>query len=175
MSNNQFKHLLAFDLASYGAALGIINQYVDDSLVKVFEISPCGSSATLILLSSDVVSLQIIKSQSESIFKSQILAISLVENVHEDLLLAYLSQNKTVLKNHLVVLEGSYVSSALEVANSLLKANETLVDFRIIRTFPKNVVLTFTNNKIQSFEYKDFKKTIIENIQPVLKSYYEIN
>lgn len=173
--SNQYKHLLAFDLASYGAALGIINQYVDDSTVKVFEISPCGSSATLILLSSDSVSLQIIKSQSESVFKSQILSTAIVENVHDDLLAAYLSQNKAVLKNNLVVLEGNYVSAALETANNLLNSGESLVDFRIIRTFPKSVVLTFTNNKIQPFESKDFKKTFIENVQPVLKSYYEIN
>lgn len=172
MSN---KHLLAFDLASYGAALGIINQYVDDSNVKVFEISPCGSSAILILISSDKMSLQIVKSQSESIFKAQILASAMVENIHNDLLPTYLSQNKVELKNNLLVLEGSYVCSALEIANELLNSGETLVDFRIIRTFPKSVMLTFTSSITKTFEFKDFKKTIIENVQPVLKSYYEIN
>lgn len=175
MSNKQFNHLLAFDLASYGAALGIINQYVDDASVKVFEISPCGSSSILILLSSDKVSLQIVKSQSESIFKGQILASVVVENIHNDLLPVYLSQNKTELKNNLLVLEGHYVSSALEIANEMLNAGESLVDFRIIRTFPKSVVLTFTSSTTKIFESKDFKKTIIENVQPVLKTYYEIN
>lgn len=175
MSNTQYKHLLAFDLASYGAALAIINQFVDDSAVKVFEISPSGSSATLILLSSDAMSLQVIKAQGESVFKSQVLASALVENIHADLFPAYLSQNKTQLKNNLMVLEGNYVSLALAAANKLLNSGETLVDFRIIRTFPKNVMLTFTNSKTQIFESKDFKKTLIDNIQPVLKSYYEIN
>ena len=174
---NQYKHLLAFDLASYGAALGMINQFADDTTIKVFEVSPCGSSAVLILLSNDKVSLQIVKSQSESLFKSQIMSVSLIENIHDDLLPVYLSQNKVDLKSNLLILEGNWVSSAFELANTILLAGEQLVDFRIIRTFPKNVILTFTStkNEIEEIDSKDFKKTFIENLQPVLKSYYELN
>ncbi|MEQ1723224.1 MAG: hypothetical protein ABL930_08600 [Pseudobdellovibrio sp.] len=174
---NQYNNLLAFDLASYGAALSIINQFADDLSIKVFEVSPSGSSAILILISTDKVSLQIVKSQSETIFKSQILSASIVENIHENLLPAYLSQNKVELKSNMLVLEGNYVSTGLELANALLFSGEQLVDFRIIRTFPKNVILTFTTskNEIGKLDSKDFKKTFIENIQPVLKSYYELN
>ncbi len=174
---NQYKHLLAFDLASYGAALGMINQFADDTTIKVFEVSPCGTSAILILLSADTMSLQIVKSQCETLFKSQIMSASIVENIHEDLLPVYLSQNKVELKSNLLILEGNWVSSAFELANTILLTGEQLVDFRIIRTFPKNVILTMTstNNEIEKIDSKDFKKTFIENLQPVLKSYYELN
>ncbi len=173
----QYKYLLSFDLASYGAALSIINQFVDDSSIKVFEVSPSGSSAILILLANDKVSLQIVKSQSETIFKSQILSSSMVENIHENLLPAYLSQNKVELKNNLIVLEGNYLSTAFELANTLLFSGGLIVDFRTIRTFPKNVVLTFavSKNEFSKLDSKEFKKTYIENVQPVLKSYFELN
>ncbi len=174
---NQYKHLLAFDLASYGAALSMINQFADDTTIKVFEVSPCGSSAILILLSTDIMSLKIMKSQSETLFKSQILSSSMVENIHENLLPTYLSQNKIELKSNLLILEGNHVSKAFELANLLLLLGEQLVDFRIIRTFPKNVILTLTStkNEIEKIDSNDFKKTFIENLQPVLKSYYELS
>lgn len=178
---NQYNHLLAFDLSSYGVALAIINQFADDEAVKVFEVSPCGQSAILILLAKDANVLVILNAEIESTFKSQILASSLIENTHGDLLPTYLSQNKVVLHKSLIILEGSSVAMGLALAHKALEEKNTLVDFRVIRTFPKNVVITLTteapeaNNRWMSLDDGfDFKKTYIENIQPLLKSYFEI-
>jgi len=175
---NQYNHLLAFDLSSYGAAFAIINQFVDDEAVKVFEVSPCGPSAILILLSKDAISLQIVKSEVDVIYKSQILSSVLIENIHPELLPAYLSQNKTKLNNSLIILEGSFVAASLSLAQKALEEKNALVDFRVVRTFPKNVILTITAASVDQLvnsDAFDFKKTYIENIEPSLKSFYEIN
>lgn len=174
---NQYNHLISFDLSSYGVALAIINQFVDDKTIKVFEVSPCGQSAILILLATDNISIQIIKSGAASLFKSQILSCAVIENIHADLLPAYLSQNKAALAGSLMLLENPSVSAALGLADQLLKEKHLLVDFRVIRTFPKNVILTFSTEKLSylnKLNLPDFKKTSIENIQPSLKSFYEI-
>lgn len=174
---SQHKHLLAFDLTSYGSALAIINQFVDDDAVKVFEISPCGSSATLILLAKDTVSLQIIKSEVLSYFMNQVLSSGFIENTHDELLVTYLSQNKPKVEKAMVILEGAFVSEGLEIADKALKNNNSLIDFRVIRTFPKNIVMTFSLKNISDFISVDktsYKKTLIEDVQPLLKSYFEI-
>lgn len=174
---NQYKHLLALDLSSYGAALAIVNQFVDDAAVKVFEISPCGQSAVLILVSKENISLQIIKAETNSIFRSQVLSSALIENVHEELLPTYLSQNKARLSHSLIILESSSVATCFFMADKLLKAKYSLIDFRVVRTFPKNVILSVgTDNLSQPINFSglDFKKTYIENIQPILKNFYEV-
>ena len=171
------QHLLALDLTSYGAALAVINKYVDDENVKVFEVSPCGQSAVLILLAKEPLALQVVKSESLAMLKSQILECQLIENFHADLLPAYLSQNKTPLQKVMAILEGSLVSSGLLLANQLLNEGLSLVDFRVVRTHPKNVILTFTAARAMTmahFQNLDFKYTFIEDLQPSLKSFYEL-
>ncbi len=175
---HQYKHLLVFDLSSYGAAFSIINQFVDDDSVKVFEISPCGQSAILILLSKETISLQIIKSEVTSIFGSQILSCVIIENLHADLLPTYLSQNKATLNKTLAILEGSSVALGFALAQKALDEKNILVDFRVIRTHPKSVLLTISAESLGllvNTDSFDFKKTCIDAIQPILKSYYEIS
>lgn len=174
---NQFKNVLVFDLSSYGSALSIINQFVDDTVVKVFEVSPCGQSAILILSASESLALQIIKAESEAIFKAQILSLELIENIHEDLLPTYLSQNITKVQRAMLILENPFVSSAMQIANNYLQSGRQLTDFRVIRTYPKNVILFFTSEKVDNFSDTDligFNKTVIDNVQPALKSFFEI-
>lgn len=172
----QYKHLFAADLSSYGSALAIINKFVDDENVKVFEVSPCGQGGILLLVAKEILPLQILKSECEAMLKSQILNSCVIENCHEQLLKTYLSQNKTKLNKVMAVLEGSFVSSGLFLANELLNENLQLVDFRVIRTFPKNVVITVTAERAMAmahFQNLDFKYTYIEDIQPSLKAFYE--
>lgn len=174
---NKYKHIIAFDLSSYGAALAIINQFVDDEGVKVFEISPCGTSAILILLAQEINLAQLLKSEIISFFKAQVLNAHVVENIHCDLLPTYLSQNKALLQKNLLVLEGNSIATGLRLADRILKDKHALVDFRVVRTFPKNVILSITTeNNIQclDLDISDFRKTYIEGVQPVLKSYYEV-
>lgn len=174
---NQYKHLIAYDLSSYGAAFAIINQFVDDEAVKVFEVSPCGQTAILILLSKEPISLQIIKSEVASIFGSQVLSCALIENIHEDLLPTYLSQNKSTLRKTLAILEGPSIANGFVLAQRALEKKNTLIDFRVIRTFPKNILLTISAESLGQLinpDGFDFKQTNFDSIQPSLKSFYEI-
>ncbi len=173
----QYNHLLVFDLSSYGAAFAMINQFVDDEAVKVFEVSPCGQAAILILLAKEIISLQIIKAEAAAIFSSQILATALIENIHADLLPTYLSQNKSPLNKAVAILEGSMIALGFSLAQKALLASNTLIDFRVIRTFPINVVITVSAESADSLvnsDGYDFKKTYIDKVQPSLKSFYEI-
>lgn len=176
-SLNQYKHLIALDLTSYGAAFAIINRFVDDDGIKVFEVSPCGQTAILILLAKEITSAQILISEIASFFKDQVLNIALIENAHTDLLPTYLSQNKTSLNKNLLILEGSSVALGLHLADKLLKQKYALVDFRVIRTFPKNVIISATTasmTELLDIDCANFKKNYIEEVQISLKSFYEI-
>lgn len=173
---NKFKHVLALDLSSYGAALSIINQFVDDQTTKVFEVSPAGQTAILILVSQDLIGLQVIKSEAVSFYRSEILEFALIENIHEEVFPAYLSQNKPEVSKTLVIVEGPFVSTALAIADQLVSYKNVLLDFRVVRTGPKNIILTVGTAELSYFDTIDlrgFKKTIIENIQPSLKSFFE--
>lgn len=174
---NQFKHILTFELSSFGAALSVINHFVDDKAVKVFEVSPCGSAAVLILLGQDVLSLQILKSEAQARFRSQILESSIVEYAHGELLPAYLSQNKTGLSTSMVFLEGASVAKGISLGDFILKAGHTIIDFRIVRTNPKNVILTVgteTLSYFENFDSQDFKKSYVDKVQPSLKAFFEV-
>lgn len=174
---NTYNHLLAFDLSSYGAALSIVNQFVDDKTIKVFEVSPCGQTAILILISSDLVGLRVVQSEAVSFYRSEILESSFIENIHGDVVPTYLSQNKPGIGNTLVIFEGPFVSAALTIADRLVKQGNVLIDFRIIRTSPKNVILTVGTENLsyfKSFNYPGFKKIFIEKLQPSLKAFFEI-
>jgi hypothetical protein len=149
---------------------------VDDEGVKVFEVSPSGQSAILILLAKDVTALQVIKGETIAMLKSQILGSCLIENFNSELLPVYLSQNKTKLQKVMAVLEGGLVSSGLFLANQLLSEGLSLVDFRVVRTHPKNVIITVTApsaTAMAHFQNLDFKYSYIEDIQPALKAFYE--
>lgn len=174
---NKYKHVLAIDLSSYGAALSIINQFVDDHSIKVFEVSPCGQTAILILASQDLLGLQVVKNEVAAFYRSEILEFSMIENIHEDVVPVYLSQNKPGVGHTLVIIEGPFVSTALKIADQLVKDGNILLDFRVIRTGPKNIILTIGTESaafFDSFNYAGFKKTLIENIQPSLKAFFEI-
>ena len=174
---NSYKHLIAFYLTSYGAALVLLNQFVDGESVKDFEISPNGTAAQLILLGKEVTSLEVIKGQALSLLKSQILDVQTVNDIHQELLPSYLSQIKVELQNSLFILEGSSTPTALVLMQSLLSNGFKAVDFRIVRTGVKNVILTLTNDHDAGFLHMDslgFKKTYIEKIEPSLKSLFQI-
>jgi hypothetical protein len=128
-------------LSSYGSALSIINQFCDDEQVKAFEISPVGAAALLILTIKDAVSAEIILKEVSSFFNSQVLSIRLIKNINSIVLKNYLSQAQEALKDFVLVQEFSFVSEAFEVAQSLSSQQVALIDFRVIRTYPLNVIL----------------------------------
>lgn len=174
---NKYKHLISFDLSSYGTALSILNQFADGENVKDFEVSLCGTSAQLILLAQDTVSLQVIKGEAQALFKSQILDVQIVENIHVDLLPAYLSQNKPQIQNSMAVLEGIFVSTGLVLLQQALLAGFGVVEFRVVRTAPKNVILILTSNNEADFikiNSMNFKLNQISKVEKILKSYFEI-
>ena len=164
-------------MSSYGTALAILNQFADGENVKDFEVSVCGNSAQLILLAQEMVSLQIIKGESQALFKSQILDVQIIEDIHSELLPIYLSQNKPQVQNSMAIFEGAFVSTGLQLLQQALVNNLGVVEFRIIRTFPKNVILVLTSADIKNFQKVfsvDFKMTQINKAENILKSYFEI-
>lgn len=174
---NKYRHLLSFDLSSYGVALAIINEFVDRENIMDFEVSPCGQQAQLILLGLDIISLQVIKAQAEALFKSQILNACLINEINEQLLPTYLSQNKTPAKKSTMIIELSYVSEGLACAHHLLQSGIDILDFRVVRTSPKNVFIIATaenENSLTAFQHAAGKKTVIADTQPILRSYFEI-
>jgi len=173
---NQFNHLIAFDLSSYGAALALVNQFVDNDGCRDFELSPCGTSAQLILLVRDALALKVMREQASSILKSQILDIQTVENINSQLLPCYLSQSKTALQQKLYVFEGTFVASGLALMQELLGQGAKPMDFRVVRTAPKNVILTVTSEAsldIAAATRLQFKSTVIDSIQPALKEFFQ--
>ncbi|MCC2680064.1 MAG: hypothetical protein K0R29_2640 [Pseudobdellovibrio sp.] len=174
---NQYNHLIAFDLSSYGAALALVNQFVDNDGCRDFELSPCGTSAQLILLVRDALSLKVIREQASSLLKSQILDVQTVENINSQLLPCYLSQTKTSLQKKLYVFEGIFVASGLALMQELLSQGAQPVDFRVVRTSPKNVILTVTGESALDTTAAgrlQFKTTVIDSIQPSLKEFFQV-
>ena len=176
--NNQGS-LLVLDLSSYGSALAIINQFCDGKSVEVFEVSPVGTAALLILEIKDRIAATLLKTEIISFFKSSVLSSRLIEAYDLNLLKVYLSQNHTSIANHLLVQEFSFVSEALAAADQLIKQDLAVLDLRVIRTFPMNVILTLTSsdvNKLVAVKNAGAPRssTIIEKVEPVLKEYFQI-
>ena len=179
LNSLQYKNLLVLDLFSYGSALSIINQFVDDDQIKVFEISPVGSAATLVLWIRDFLTASVLKKEIESQFKSSFHSVSLVENLHEELLPIYLSQKQGLLCKKMLIAESNSLAGSVFAADAGLKENYSLVDFRVVRTYPKNVILIFSADHfktsfIESLQQKDFHLTQIDQLNGALKAYFEI-
>ncbi|MBC7465479.1 MAG: hypothetical protein H7256_05755 [Bdellovibrio sp.] len=175
----EFKNLLVFDLTKLGAAYQIINSFVDDEVVHVFEVSPLGTSAVLILASNDIITLKFIEKECQAFFKSDILNMAFLENVDEKIIEAYLSQNQTAVQKHLAIVEENSFAGAFQVANHALKQGIHIVDFRVVRTSIPNLILTLTSDSIEILSQlaqpqQLLKLTVIENSQKPLKSYFEI-
>ncbi len=173
---NSYNHLLSFDLTSYGAAMSIVNQFVDHEEVRDFELSPCGSGAQLILLGRQAISLSVLRGQAESLYKSQIIDSSVVENIHPQLLETYLAQNKVSVDAHMIIFEGSSLSEGFSLANEILNKSLNVLEFRMIRGASKNVMITVSDNNLNlltEISCGTFKKTVIENIQTPLRSYWQ--
>lgn len=176
---NSQASLLVLDLSSYGSALAIINQFCDGQSVEVFELSPVGTAAILILEIKDRIAGTLLKNEIFSFYKSSILSSRLIENYDPNLLKVYLSQNQAEVSTHLLVQEFSFVSEALAGAQGLIIQNLVIVDLRVIRTFPMNVILTATSSNLDKLvELKNVgaprTATIIEKVEPTLKEYYQI-
>ena len=178
-SLSSYRHLVIADLTSYGSALTLINELSDDDGVKVFEVSPMGSGALLILITKEATAAAILKNQIQSQMNPSVLNVALIENAHEDLIKTYLSQTQARVAKNIIVIESTFVSEALVVANRLLNNSIQLLDLRVVRTFPSNTIITATADhpeKLLSAVQGGLKTkyTLISNPQPVLKSYFEI-
>lgn len=174
----KYKHLLSLDLSSYGAALAIINQFVDGEIIRDFEVAPCGASAQIILLSQDDMALELVQAQLGTLLASQILKSALIKNIHSDLLNCYLGQNKPQIEKSILVLETCFLSSGLKAGQSLLVQNIQIVDFRVVRTNPKNVIViatAVTGNVFSDMSFEDCKVTVIDPVDKALRQLFEIS
>lgn len=177
MSNQS--SLLILDLSSYGSALAIINQFCDEKNVEVFEVSPVGTAGLLILEIKDSVAGNLVKNEVFSFYKNSILSFQLIEKFDLRLLKIYLSQNKDEVQKHLLVQEFSFVSDAFSAAQDWLNQGFSVIDFRVVRTFPANVILTVTSENLEKLvTVKNLGSpkvsSVIEKVEPVLKKYFQI-
>ena len=178
-SLTKYNNLVIIDLSSYGSALAIINQFADDKDVKVFEVSPLGQAALLVLMTHEQMAATLLKEQIISHWAAAVIQISVITNAHENLLKTYLSQNQSLPQKNILVLESNSVAVSLVAANQLLKENMNVLDLRVVRTYPANCILCVTAEKseplfIFSSKNKHLRSTLIENVEPTLKSYFEI-
>lgn len=176
------ENFLVFDLSKLGTAYQIINSFVDCETLQVFEISPIGAQAVLILMSKDLILLQLVHSQSESLYKSEILSSVIIKNMDSKILNPYLSQPNhppTEIKSNLLVIELNAFAAAFAKAKQLTDSGVDIIDFRAIRTCPPNLIITATSDKIEKlsqFVNQDVssKVSIIPQLQSSLRSYFEI-
>ncbi|OFZ28436.1 MAG: hypothetical protein A2622_04870 [Bdellovibrionales bacterium RIFCSPHIGHO2_01_FULL_40_29] len=178
-SLNNVGHLIIFDLSKLGSAYQLINSFVDERTVFVFEVSPVGDRALLILSCHDLISSQLIFSQAQSLFQSEILKSTLIENVENDVVLAYLSQKQSPCRSHFLILEENYFSLAFKKAQELFRSGVEIMDFRAIRTNPPNLVVTMTHDSVDFLnsmlmKLESGKATIVADVQPSLKAFFEI-
>lgn len=162
-----------------GAAYQIINLFADEQALHVFEVSPIGTQALLILSCKDLISAQLVYNECLSLHRSDVLASVIIENVNDSILNAYLSQEKPSLSTNILVIETQYFSHAFEAAKKLVQADIAVVDFRAVRTSPASLIVTGTNSSAENlnqFMSKNLfgKMTLIPDVQPVLKAYFEI-
>lgn len=167
------------DLTSYGSSLAILNQFVDDDVVKVFEVSPTGQASFLILTTQSLVDAEILESQIIKIYKDDILSIELIKNIKSEVVQTYLSQKAPDVKKSIAVFEMDRLSKAFFVANEMMEKNIHLLDFRVVRTQPCNIILTVSADSASQLleaksKYFFAKATIISEVQNTLKSYFEI-
>lgn len=176
MSN--LEQLLILDLSSYGVALSIINQFCDDKDVRVFEVSPIGTVALLVLLVKEKTLAAILKNEIFSFYKNSVLSMRLIENFDPQILMVYLSQNKAEVLKNILVQEFSFVSEAFAAAQLLLEKKISLIDFRVVRTYPLNAILISTSAEIESLiqiksQVSGKTQTLIEKTEPTLKAYFQ--
>jgi hypothetical protein len=107
-----------------------------------------------------------------------VLSACLLENLDSEILKVYLSQNKPEISKSLMVQEFSFVSEAFAAAQALVSKKISLVDFRVVRTFPINVILVSTAAQASDFEMAKGKmarsNTIIDQVEDTLKHYFQI-
>lgn len=176
---SSFGSVAIFDFAKVGTAYLIINSFVDEVVIQVFEISPVGGRAVLILRSADKLALEFIYQQCLTLHGSDILECAFIDELDENIVACYLSQNHPTLKKNLFVVEERFVSKAFLIAKSLLEEGLVLIDFRVVRTDPPNIIITSSDDSIDRLSLfmqsnKLLKSTIIENVQKPLQSFFQI-
>lgn len=172
-------HFIIFDLTKLGAAYQIINSVVDGDNIKTFEISPLGSQAVLILVTKDLISAQLILNQCMSLYKSDITDAVVVENVEQNILGPYLSQNLPKMNQAMLIVEINTFAKAFAVAKRFVNAEINIIEFRVIRTGPPSLVLVATDEnaeKLNSFmQVSDSSKmTLITGVQLSVSSLFQI-
>ena len=176
---NSSGHFLVFDLTKIGTAYQIINSFADADTVNVFEISPIGSQALLILMCKDLSASQLFYNQCISLFKSEIIDCVLIENIDDQVVDAYLSQNQSVLQSNMLVVETNTFAKAFLCAHKLQQKKLSVIDFRAVRTSPPNLIIVCSDELEQEMlnfmESNPFvKTTFIPQTSAILKSYFNI-
>ena len=177
-SLSNLSHFAIFDLTKIGAAYQVINSFVDDETILAFEICPLGSQAVLMLSSKDLIALQFVYNQCLTLHKSDILNSICIENLAPGILDAYLSQNKPQVAGSILIAESESFATAFGFAHKLAAQQVSLLDFRVVRTSPPNLIITATGSTVvlKEFVTSDsvIRTTLIDQVQKPLQAYFEI-
>ena len=177
-SLSNLSHFAIFDLTKIGTAYQIINSFVDDETILAFEISPLGTQAVLMMSSKDLIALQFVYGQCLALHKAEILNSVLIENLNPEVLNVYLSQNKPKVAGSLFISETESFATAFKFAQNLALQKMSLIDFRVVRTCPPNLIITATGNtkdlQLLLTLNSAVKMTLIDQVLKPLQSYFEI-
>ena len=172
-------HFIIFDLTKLGTAYQIINSVVDGDTIKTFEISPLGSQAVLILVTKDLISAQLILNQCLSLYKSDITDAAIIENVDQNILGPYLSQNVPQIQQAMLIAESNSFARAFSTAKKFVTSEISIVEFRVIRTGPPSLVLITTSTSIEKLNIfmqtnQNAKMTLIPEVQKSVVSLFQV-
>lgn len=177
-SLSNLSHFAIFDLSKVGTAYQIINSFVDEVTIHVFEICPLGSQAVLMLSSNDLIALQFIYNQCLTMHKADILNSAIIADLNSEIIETYLSQNKPQVAESILIVESEAFSAAFKFAKELAVAKVSLIDFRAVRTSPPHLIITATGKTevLAGFVNSNsmVKTTLIDQVQKPLKGYFEI-
>lgn len=176
---SSLSNLLCFELTRLGAAYQIIQSAVDNTTLRVFEMSPTPSGAILILAASDRSHAESFFKKITSEFKETLLFQTLVQLEQAQVLEAYLSQNKTKCDSQIAIFEMESVSQGFHIASQLSQLGIQVLDFRVLRSASNRTIVIATDselkNKIsQNVDLKKCHPTIIDQPNSAVRSFFEL-
>lgn len=145
-----------------------MNDLADSNQISVFELSPTPAGGILILGSENATSLEIFYSEQRKKYSTTILYSCFIQNLKNEIIPAYLSQNTPTAISNLGFFESTSLCDGLLAAQRILNENCQLIDFRVIRSILNKTILVFNYTSEQSDLIK------IQNPSRQTISYFEI-
>ena len=111
-----------------------MNDLADSNQISIFELSPTPAGGILILGSENATSLEIFYSEQCKKYSTTILHSCFIQNLKNEIIPAYLSQNTPTAISNLGFFESTSLCDGLLAAQRILNENCQLIDF-LSKTF----------------------------------------